>query len=426
MHACQYNYPRLTAEGRTVSLHVSSALLCTAGPHRQQQQQQQLMSPPATPGGFSMAPPLEPPSTVQPAQAGVSRVLSPPTVISPFLQRVARQMQLDTELLSHVSIHRQAQQQMLQLDAETLIRTQKPEQAQQCLAMPDEEQHAAKIAQQAQGLQDQPAQPVLASGAVPMQNAVEAKEDSLLSAYNSPTASQQTKDSRRGMAANNRELDSHQQHASGSQSGTGNKPGSQQASNCVAAANSVNQSARSEGQHVLDSGLSNRSVSVSDGATPSRLGFAGSEAQMDSHSWSDQPGNGQARPGGEFHAEQQLHAGSPLQAGRQHQATAKSGEHDVVSQHHSVHHSGLQQTKVKKAKGCSSWARHAVKDWSSDGSSCSSNSSELKRSCAVGEAQLTVSESVMMPLELPSPMRDSSIDGWYPVDVPPRSRFQDL
>ncbi|KAA6425694.1 MAG: hypothetical protein FRX49_04591 [Trebouxia sp. A1-2] len=95
------------------------------GPHAEQQQHQQqdcshhqqrgLMSPPATPGGCSMAPPLEPPSTIQPA--GVPRA---PLILSPFMQRVARQMQLDAELLSHSQTHTQAQQQMLQRDAESL------------------------------------------------------------------------------------------------------------------------------------------------------------------------------------------------------------------------------------------------------------------------------------------------------------------
>lgn len=77
-----------------------------------------------------MAPPLEPPSTIQPAQAGFRGVSSPPPVLSPFLHRVARQMQLDAELLSHRHNHRRAQHHMLELDAEALGYSQIPWQAQ--------------------------------------------------------------------------------------------------------------------------------------------------------------------------------------------------------------------------------------------------------------------------------------------------------
>lgn len=76
----------------------------------QLQQRRQLASPPDTPGGFSMAPPLEPPSTAKPLPAGVTRAAGYPLAaaedgsnrpqLSPFLRRVAHQMQLDSEVLN--------------------------------------------------------------------------------------------------------------------------------------------------------------------------------------------------------------------------------------------------------------------------------------------------------------------------------------
>lgn len=76
----------------------------------QLQQPQQLASPPDTPGGLSMAPPLEPPSTVKPLPAGGTRAARYPLAaaedgsnrpqLSPFLRCVAHQMQLDSEVLN--------------------------------------------------------------------------------------------------------------------------------------------------------------------------------------------------------------------------------------------------------------------------------------------------------------------------------------
>ena len=73
------------------------------------------MSPPGSPGGFSMAPPLEPPSTVKPMPAGARAASDPQGVsegqnaeplLSPFLQRVAHQMQCDAQLLGIRHDHR--------------------------------------------------------------------------------------------------------------------------------------------------------------------------------------------------------------------------------------------------------------------------------------------------------------------------------
>ena len=97
-------------------------LLCCSADQEVSPNQHGLMSPPATPGGASMAPPWEPPSTCQPSKRPAALN---PAAVSPCLQ-ADHQMQQDLELLSHTHTHRLATKHMLELDAMTISRPHDP------------------------------------------------------------------------------------------------------------------------------------------------------------------------------------------------------------------------------------------------------------------------------------------------------------
>lgn len=83
-----------------------------------------------------------------------------------------------------------------------------------------------------------------------------------------------------------------------------------------------------------------------------------------------------------------------------------SADHAVLDYHGEACPSGPEQSRVKKRRDCSSWARHVPSDCSKD-----SSSSSLAQLDAVGSVRGIASESVMVPLELPSPMPCSSSGG---------------
>lgn len=459
-----------------------------------QHQQQGLMSPPATPGGCSMAPPLEPPSTIQPA--GAPR---PPPILSPFMQRVARQMQLDAELLSHSQTHTQAQQQMLQRDAESLdqrhwlahraqgfaqqaqshdvaqpvtdsmigarLHTKsmralhKPEQGAQHGVAPQHEQASVRLAEQASTSQVSPAAashrqsqvtglaspPTVASvhtkgsqqtsrGLYAARVDEEASSATGSSSYRASHhaaeshaaeshaaeshaaeshASRQKVHTSRLSAISHGQSSVHQQHSPGSSQspmqGAGSKescfltpdasstpggvlPSSQQASNsigdghCMGSADSVkvmNDDARIAAQHVADSipALSN-GLGTAEGihqitARPKSVKTAGPATTSEA---SDKP------------SDQVVHA-----------------VHSMAASFERARSSSPKQSRMKKRKGRNSWADHVPACWTDD--SYSSSSSGTGPVVEFSGMQGVASESVMMPLELPSPMPCTSSEG---------------
>ncbi|DBA74326.1 TPA: hypothetical protein ACH3X1_011100 [Trebouxia sp. C0004] len=379
------------------------------GPHAEQQQHQQqeysqhqqqgLTSPPATPGGCSIAPPLEPPSTIQPA--GVPRPLP---IVSPFMQRVAHQMQLDAELLSLSQTHTQAQQQMLQRDAESLSVDQrhrpdhraqqaqshyvaqpmtdsvigarlhtktaralhKPEQGAQHGLTPQHER-SVKLAEQASTSE------VSAAAASHLQSQVTvlASPPSMASVHTK--GSQQT--SRVVHAAR---IDEEASNAKGPSSCQGMD------GHCMGSAGSgraVNDGARIAGQHVAGSNLD----------LSNDLGTADCAHQIT------------ARP-------VSVRTDGPALTS---EAAIKPSDLVVRAVHSSLKasfgrasSSSPNQARRAKSKGRNSWANHVPVCWTDNScSSCGSSSSVgtgpvMELSAVQGVA----SESVMMPLELPSPM----------------------
>jgi len=448
-----------------------------------QHQQQGLMSPPATPGGCSMAPPLEPPSTIQPA--GVPR---PPPILSPFMQRVARQMQLDAELLSHSQTHTQAQQQMLQRDAESLSidhrhllahraegfadqaqghdvaqpvtdstigaglhpksmrALHKPEQGAQHGLAPQHEQAWVKLAKQASTSQVSPAaashlqSQVTGLASPPSVASVHTKgsqqasrvlhaarideEASSAKGSSSCQASQhaaerhvsgQVSQTSRLSAHSHGRSSVHQQHSPSSRQSlmqragseedycltpdassmpAGALPSSQQASNsigdghCMGSAGSgkaVNDVARLAEQHVADSNLDlSNGLGIADGthqitARPSSVQTAGPATASEAA----------VKP-----SDQMVHA-----------------VHSMTASFERARSSSPELSRMKKRKGRNSWANHVPACWRDDSYSSCSSSSGTGPVVELSAVQGVASESVMMPLELPSPMPCTSSEG---------------
>lgn len=473
------NHPKACMQSKT------SALPCLCLHAEQQQHQQQdynqhqqqgLMSPPATPGGCSMAPPLEPPSTIQPA--GVPR---PPPILSPFMQRVARQMQLDAELLSHSQTHTQAQRQMLQRDAECLTVCQRhrpdhrakrfaeqaqshdvaqpmtdnvigarlhtksmhalhnPEQGAQLGLTPQHEQALVRLAEQASTSQvssvaasDLQSQgtglalpPSMASthtkgsqetstglyAARIGEEASSAKGSTACHVAESHASGQKGRPSANGHG----QLGVHQQHSPGSRHSqmqrAGSKesccvtpdasskpayvlPSSQQASNsigdghCMGSADSgkaFNDGARIAGQLVANSilalsngqGLTNGIPKIM--ARPISVQTAGPATTSEAA----------VKP-----SDQVVHA-----------------VHSMTASFERARSSSPAQSRMKKRKGRNSWANHVPACWTDDTYSSCSRSSQTGSVTELSAEQGVASESVMMPLELPSPMPCTSSEG---------------
>ncbi len=457
-------------------------------PQHQQQdlshhQQQGLMSPPATPGGCSMAPPLEPPSTVQPA--GVPR---PPPILSPFMQRVARQMQLDAELLSHSQTHTQAQQQMLQRDAESLSvdhrhwlahraegfaqqaqshdvtrpmtdsmigaglhpksmrALHKPEQGAQHGLAPQHEQASVRLAQQASTSQVSPAAashlqsqvtwlaspPNVASvhtkgsqhtsrvlhAARIVAETSSAKGSSACQASQHAAeshASGQKSQTSRLSAVSHGQSSMHQQHSPASRQPSmqgarskescfltpdassmpaGALPSSQQASNsigdghCMGSVDSgkaVDNGAGIAGQHAADSNLAlSNGLGTEDGvhqimARPNSVKTAGPATTSEAA----------VKP-----SDHMVHA-----------------VHSMAASFERASFSSPEQSRMKKRKGRNSWTDHVPACWTDDSYSSCSSSSGTGPVVEFSGVQGVASESVMMPLELPSPMPCTSSEG---------------
>ena len=462
--------------------------------HAEQQQHQQqdcshhqqrgLMSPPATPGGCSMAPPLEPPSTIQPA--GVPRA---PLILSPFMQRVARQMQLDAELLSHSQTHTQAQQQMLQRDAESLSMDQshllahraegfadqtqshdvaqlmtdsvngvrlhtksmralhKPEHGAQLGLSPQREQALVRLAKQASTFQVSPAatphlQSQVTGLALPPSvaslhtegsqqtsrglHAARGDEQASTAKGSSPCqgpsqhaaerdASGQKVQTSRPSAVNHGQSSMRQKHSPGSRrspmQGAGSKencfltpdassklsgvlPSSQQASNSigdghcmrsVGSGKAMNDGARIAEQHVADSTSAlSKGLGTADGmhqitARPISSHTAGPATTSEAA----------VKP-----PDQMVHA-----------------VHSMTASFARARSSSPEQFRVKKRKGRSSWANHVPACWTDDSYSSCSSSSGTGPVIEFSAVQGVASESVMVPLELPSPMPCTSSEG---------------
>jgi len=443
------------------------------------------MSPPATPGCCSMAPPLEPPSTIQPA--GVPR---PPPTLSPFMQRVARQMQLDAELLNHSQTHTQAQQQMLQRDAESLSvgqrhrlahraegfakqaqshdmaqpmtdsvngarlhtksmralhKHEQGEGAQHGLA-PQHEQALVRLAEQGFTSEVSPAaasymqSQVTGLASPPSVASVHTKgsqqtsrllhaariDEEASSAKGSSScqasqhaaeshASRQKVQTSRPSAVSHGQSSVHQQHSptsrhslvqragskencfltpDASSKPAGVLPSSQQASNsigdghCMGSADSgkaVNDGARIARQPVADSNLDlSNGLGTADGvhqitARPVSVKTAGPATTSEAA----------VKP-----SDQMVHA--------VHSMTASFGR---------ARSSSPEQSRMKKRTGRNSWADHVPACWTDDSYSSCSSSFGTDPVIELSAVQGVASESVMMPLELPSPMPCSSSEG---------------
>ena len=487
------------------------------------------MSPPATPGGCSMAPPLEPPSTIQPAQAaGVKGGCAPPAMLSPFLQRVARQMQLDAELLRHSQLHTQAQQQMLQLDVEALSLSHglSPMQRDRgtgaqievgdklplmtdslsSLRLPSESGHALHAAdrhpQHTQHdldlRQTQSSAPFAEHDANPQASCTAAKDQQgLTPGVASPpsVASASTQDSQQGSrqlpacetatehtaapcahqqtpqrSGNSASCDAqpagHQQHpASSRQSAMGRAsiedaglltpvptsiaagllPGSRQASNSIgnsignSMANSIgNSMANSIGNSIgntigrfigdgqclggTDMGRAMSQIAGSDGQHPVHSDLS-QFSLLDSSKPACQahmPGQSLSKPSSSQDGLADVHrliaktqSEATDHATMQHQAPVKAAVHAVhgMTEHpNRARGPGPEETRVKKRKGRSSWADHKPDDWIDDSSS--SCSSAGTRGLAASDMESGfASESMLLPLELPSPMPCTSSEG---------------
>ncbi len=431
-----------------------------------------------------MAPPLEPPSTIQPA--GIPR---PPPILSPFMQRVARQMQLDSELLSHSQTHTHAQQQMLQRDAESLSldhrhwlahraegfadqaqshdvarpmtdsvnatrlhpksmrALHKAEQGAEHGLTPQHEQASVRLAEQASTSQVSPAAsshlqsqvtglaspPSVASmhtkGSQHTSRVVHAaridEEASSAKGSSSWQASQHAAAERHvsGQKVQTSRLSPishahstvHQQHSPASRQSLVQKtrskescfltpdasskpagvlPSSQQASNSIGdghfmgsadSCKAMNDDARIAAQHVADS-----IPALSKG-----LGTADSIQQITVRPNSVKTdGSATTSEAAVKPSDQVVHA-----------------VHSMAASFERARSSSPEQSRMKKRKGRNSWADHVPACWTDDSySSCSSSSGTgpvVEFSAVKGVA----SESVMMPLELPSPMPCTSSEG---------------
>ena len=429
-----------------------------------------------------MAPPLEPPSTIQPA--GVSRA---PPILSPFMQRVAHQMQLDAELLSHSQTHTQAQQQMLQRDAESLsmdhrhwlahraegfagqvqghdvaqpvtdsvigatLHTKstralhKPEQGAQHGLAPQHEQALVKLTDQASSSQVTPAaaphlqSQVTGLASPPSVASLHTKGSQQASRVLHAARIDEETSSAKGSSACQASQHAAESHASGQKVRTsrpsaishgqsnvhqhspasrqslvqraGSKetcfltpyassmpagvlPSSQQASNsigdghCMGSADSdkaMNDGARIAAQHVADSIP----------ALSSGLGTADDIQQITARPSSVQTaGPGTASEAAVKPSDHMVHAVYSM--------TASFGR---------ARSSSPEQSRMKKRKGRNSWTNHVPACWRDDSYSSCSSSSGTAPVMEFSAVQGVASESVMMPLELPSPMPCTSSEG---------------
>lgn len=166
----------------------------------------------------------------------------------------------------------------------------------------------------------------------------------------------------------------------------------------------VSQAAGSDGQHTVHSGQSQSSLRDS----PKSASQAHRPGQSLSKPSSSQDGLADVH---QLIAKTQSEATD--HATMQHQAPVKAAVHAVhgVTEHpNRARGPGPEETRVKKRQGRSSWAEHMPDDWTDDSSSSCSRAG-TRGLAASDMVSGLASESMLVPLELPSPMPCSSSEG---------------
>lgn len=409
-----------------------------------------------------MAPPLEPPSTVRPVPTAVLYAMDPPAgpggrghrpLLSPFMQRVAHQMQLDADLPDTSHAHRQLGHSKSAIGART--GHQAPEQGQgQALPQPPDGAAAAAYtahvavshatlhlqvrsqhtqqqpdAQRgehtqlpAQRSRTQPASPLSSpdaflAGHPPARQHSQAASPKqyalLLSHSHDASAQQHAGDTQQGrqswvhlttaqdggsQAARSSTSSSQQRHSPSSRHSAVHKP-------CPRHAGSVPvPTAVSSGGTSLSSQQASNSIGVHSRYV--RQSHAAEKPARSPVTQCAEAGSGiKHEVKSTRHDSPLSHAVHPQKLPHQLQLSASHGSR-------SVSESRVSQGREQQGP-CANVRKHAWADQSSNSTSQSSSSSTLDRDSL--DAALTVhnsaSQSIMVPLELPSPMPESSSEG---------------